>query len=200
MARCKHPTFIVKQFFKNLHQALRRHLPGYYKAYLFLLSCLWSFRSVGRLAPGSILLFLWLKSGRGERGDCHALFLRGQLDPVWVRAKSSDIAVFQQIFFKEEYSQVDLHSPLWIMNAGANIGMASLYFLLRYPTSKLIAIEPSPSNYSIMRKNLAPYAARCILIQGAVWKESANLSLQFEDVPNAEWAVQVQADARDHRA
>ena len=146
------------------------------------------------LHPCSVLLYLRLRTGGGTAGECSALHFRAHPEPAWVRAKSSDILVFEQIFLKEEYRKVSLKYPSWIMDAGANIGLASLYFLRLHPTTRVLAIEPSHSNFAIMTKNLAPFASRCTLLRAAVWREPGMVKLQFEAVPKQEWAIQVRAD------
>jgi FkbM family methyltransferase len=47
-----------------------------------------------------------------------------------------------------EYALVgNLDSTAFIIDGGANIGIASLYFLNQYPTARLVAVEPSPANF-----------------------------------------------------
>jgi FkbM family methyltransferase len=180
---------------KRLHHFFQRHVPGYYRCYKLALSTLWFVRSMRALQSGSVPRFLWLRMGGGKAGECYALHFRGHAEPAWVRAKSSDIHVFEQMFLKQEYSEVPLINPEWIVDAGANIGLAALYFLLRYPTARVLAIEPSPTNFAVMEQNLAPHARRCSLLRAAVWCETGHVALQFADVPRAEWAIQVQAAA-----
>ncbi len=49
--------------------------------------------------------------------------------PVYLRIRTSDLAVFKDILLRREY-EFDLpgFSPKTIVDAGANIGIASLYF------------------------------------------------------------------------
>lgn len=169
-------------------------MPLYYRLYKWLLSGAWFVRSMQTLHPRSVLQYLRLKSGDGTAGECFALHFRAHPYPAYVRAKSSDILVFEQIFLKEEYRSVTLEEPSWIMDAGANIGLASLYFLVLHPTARVLAIEASTSNFAIMTKNLAPFPSRCTLLRAAVWRETGRVKLQFEAVPKAEWAIQVRAD------
>ena len=179
---------------KSIHHFFHRHLPGYYRLYKWLMIGAWFVRSIRTLQPRSVLRYLRLRSGGGTAGDCFALHFRAHREPAWVRAKSSDILVFEQIFLKEEYRTVSLEDPSWIMDAGANIGLASLYCLFKYPMVRVLAIEPSPSNFVIMSKNLAPFTIRCILLRAAVWRETGSVKLRFEGVPKAEWAIQVRTD------
>lgn len=97
----------------------------------------------------------------------------------------------------QEYAAVaDLDSPSFIVDGGANIGIASLYFLNRYPTTSIVAVEPSPANFEILRKNLAPYGKRVTLIQGAIWKGSGRLILESG---GEEWRTSVRAEDRDQK-
>lgn len=91
----------------------------------------------------------------------------------------------------QEYAAVaDLDSPTFIIDGGANIGIASLYFLNRYPSASIVAVEPSPANFEILRKNLSPYGKRVTLIQGAIWKGSGRLVLESGV---EEWRTSVRA-------
>ena len=85
------------------------------------------------------------------------------------RPGTSDEGVIQQIFIQEDYSLtklkrfVDLvkyseryvksgRSPL-IVDAGANIGASSVYFALKYPSAKIIAVEPGAENHHLLSIN-----------------------------------------------
>ena len=54
---------------------------------------------------------------------------------------------FQEIFWKNEYSlPVEIDGVHTIVDLGANAGLASLYFLARYPTvRRLVLVEPNPA-------------------------------------------------------
>jgi FkbM family methyltransferase len=54
-------------------------------------------------------------------------------------------------------NQYDIHFPFEIKNiidAGANIGLASVYFSQRFVNSTIVAIEPSKENFEILSKNI----------------------------------------------
>ncbi len=77
--------------------------------------------------------------------------------------KHSDFAVFRQIFNDQEYKTVlslfKLNKfkteNLVLIDAGANVGYTSLYFLQNIPNLKVFGIEPSESNMSIYKQNIS---------------------------------------------
>jgi FkbM family methyltransferase len=92
------------------------------------------------------------------------------------RHRTSDLRSFSQIFIDREYACLDdLETVDLIFDCGAYVGYSSAYFLTRFPNSHLVAIEPDPKNFSILRKNLAPYGNRVELLQMAVWSHPALL-------------------------
>lgn len=113
--------------------------------------------------------------------------------PVYIRGgKSSDAVALYEVLVTGEYGSAALgNSPRLIIDGGANIGMASLYFLNRYPNSRVIAVEPDPANFELCRRNLAPYGDRVRLIQGAIWKNKNSLSLE---PGQEEWVSRVRDD------
>jgi hypothetical protein len=73
---------------------------------------------------------------------------------IWVRPRSSDWAVVMKVLSNREYSfETDNDFPAFIVDAGANIGMATLYFAWKYPAARIAAIEPEASNLEILRRN-----------------------------------------------
>lgn len=114
---------------------------------------------------------------------------------IWLRPATSDLEVFHEIFADKDYEFAcwDI-SPKLIVDAGANIGLTSLYFSMRHPGAKIIAIEPEPSNLEILRRNTRG-EANIEVIAGALWPRKASLSMTDE---NAEkWAFSVSETERD---
>lgn len=59
-----------------------------------------------------------------------------------------------------------------ILDCGANIGLASLYFARRYPRARITAFEPDPTLAELCRRNLAANgASRVELVEAALWRE-----------------------------
>ena len=97
-------------------------------------------------------------------------------DFLILRPNTSDMDVFQQIFIEEEY-EFDLDkAPEVIIDAGSNIGLASIYYSLRYPKTKVFAIEPESSNYEVLKENIKKYP-NIVSIQKAVWHTKTCLKI-----------------------
>lgn len=109
--------------------------------------------------------------------------------PLACRPATSDIHVFGHIFINREYACLDDLSDVdLIIDCGANVGYSSAYFLTKFPRSKVIAVEPDPSNFLLLENNLADYNDRVTLIQSGVWSHTVGLKIDYQD--NA-WATQV---------
>jgi FkbM family methyltransferase len=99
-----------------------------------------------------------------------------------------------EVFITGEYALLGVSEPpAFIIDGGANVGMASLYFLGRYPAARVIAVEPDPANFEICCRNLRPYGDRVNVIQGAIWETEGRLGLKQN--PNGdEWCTEVRDD------
>jgi hypothetical protein len=57
----------------------------------------------------------------------------GIAQPVHIRVGTSDVPLYHEILVREQYS-IDLpFTPRTITDAGANIGLASIYYAHRFP-------------------------------------------------------------------
>jgi FkbM family methyltransferase len=118
---------------------------------------------------------------------------KGTSANVLIRRNSSDIDVFCQIFIQAEYgSLLDLREVDLVIDAGANVGYSSVYFLANFPSCHIVAIEPDPANFAALKENLAPYGARAILLNCGIWAKPARLAIEaslYRD--GREWTRQV---------
>ena len=65
--------------------------------------------------------------------------------------------LYREIFGRECYAPtVSMGERPRILDLGANIGLASLYFLTRWPQARLTAFEPNPRAFTLLARNLAP--------------------------------------------
>lgn len=100
----------------------------------------------------------------------------GLKHPVRLRVPSSDVPTFKQVFTDEEYAFAVERSPTVIVDAGANIGLAAVYFANKYPDAQIIAIEPENGNFEMLKKNVAPYP-NVTPIQAALWNANGEINL-----------------------
>jgi FkbM family methyltransferase len=62
--------------------------------------------------------------------------------------------VYKEIFKDHCYDIAELPEDAFIVDAGANIGLFSIYMKQKYPSSKIIAFEPAPENFEALGRNL----------------------------------------------
>jgi len=62
---------------------------------------------------------------------------------------------WKEIFGDEIYRFPATGRAPRIIDGGANLGLASLYFLRRYPGARVTALEPDPGIFALLEKNLA---------------------------------------------
>ena len=64
--------------------------------------------------------------------------------------------LFNEIYIDEVYLKHDIKIPkeATIIDAGANIGLFSLWIKNKFPMSKILAFEPSPEIYKILELNM----------------------------------------------
>lgn len=98
-----------------------------------------------------------LRSACGRTGEI-AVQPKGYAHPIYLRGKTTDRWVFEEVIISREYSIVtDEVKPRRIVDAGANAGYGALYFLNRWPEAEIVCIEPDPENLLLAEKNLKPY-------------------------------------------
>jgi FkbM family methyltransferase len=112
--------------------------------------------------------FLWRHSPR-VTGACTAAVLIPGFGRIHVRAGESDVAAVRQVFGQRQYDigllsvgeRIDRRyanilqsgrTPV-IVDAGANIGAASLWLAKKYPAAIVVAIEPEHGNFQVLNKN-----------------------------------------------
>lgn len=132
-------------------------------------------------------------------GSLWSLHPRRVLHPLQLRAGTSDIEVFYQIFVEQEYAVMDDFRDVGlIIDGGANVGYSAAYFLSTFASCEVIAIEPDPENAQMLRRNMAPYGERVRCLERGLWSHNARLKMadsSFRD--GAHWARQVRECAAD---
>lgn len=115
---------------------------------------------------------------------------------VEVRVNSTDLPTLRQVFFDEEY-RFNLNNPSTIIDLGANVGYASLYFKLHNPNATIIAVEPDINNFNQLVRNTKKFKEiHCI--NKAVWSDERELYLDIS--PSlGDWGIQVTEEVKKNK-
>ncbi|KQN21262.1 hypothetical protein ASE86_14965 [Sphingomonas sp. Leaf33] len=140
-----------------------------------------------------------------RRGGVAVLATR--FGPVHLRRQDTDLLAIRQVLVDREYdlaglAQMDRLRAIYaahlargrrpvIIDAGANIGAASLWFASVFPDAAIVAVEPEPANAAIARLNLAalPHAR---LVEAAIGAAPGTVGLRT--VENQGWAARTHRD------
>ncbi|GAB4047152.1 FkbM family methyltransferase [Spirosoma litoris] len=116
-----------------------------------------------------------------------ALRIRNFKHPIILRPNTSDREVFSQVFVYKEFD-IDLgFEPKTIIDGGANIGLASIYFKNKFPNATIIAVEPDKDNLDALRENLLHYT-NIHIIKAGLWPRSTRLSIS-DKYNMGKWAM-----------
>ena len=96
--------------------------------------------------------------------------------PVHLRVRTTDPSTYSEILRRGEYDFDLPISPKTIVDAGANIGMASIFFAHKYPSARIAAVEAEPSNFAMLAENVRPYPA-IVPIHAALWNRDGEISV-----------------------
>lgn len=152
-------------------EAVRRMIRGIVgqnsAIYRFASDSLNNAQIVRREGLSMVATFNRLLTAKG--GAPEFLTLRSLAHPILVRPGNDDIPTIVNNIIREEYAQfLPAEAPSIMVDAGAFIGDTSAYFLSRYPSLRVVAVEPEAANLQLAKVNLAPYGERVTLIQKAL--------------------------------
>lgn len=122
-----------------------------------------------------------------ELARCHKIKVRGISFPVYLRRNSSDVKVFREVFLFRSYA-IKIEPPKTLLDGGANIGLASVFFANLYPHALIIAVEPDEENFRALKRNTALYP-NIRPEKTALWPTSTFLRIQ--NTNDSGWAFQV---------
>lgn len=113
---------------------------------------------------------------RGEPGERVPVHVPGWPDPVWLRAGTSDAAVFRQVLVARELEVAISPSPLRILDGGMNFGLASLVFAHRWPAATIVGVELEADNAEAARENCRGIATIEVR-HAALWDHSGTVTV-----------------------
>lgn len=142
-------------------------------------------RDLQRVMPVSDAIRLTLEEHRPGEGRTHLTAVNRH---VVIRRTTTDLQCLEKVFLEREYKVPFDVSPRVIIDAGANVGMATLYFAAKYPQARIVAIEPESSNFEILCRNCGNLP-NVSLIKAALWPYHGPLTIQNSNVQK--WAFSV---------
>jgi len=109
---------------------------------------------------------------------------------VWFSQSEEFHTLKQEIFTQDVYySEFKTLEPV-IIDAGAHIGLATLYFKKLYPKSKIWAIEPLIENYTILQKNISENILLDVeMINAALTEAGSEMTIYFDNTPLKWWST-----------
>lgn len=117
-----------------------------------------------------------------------------------LRMQGSDVFVFQQILVHQAYRDVVNAyadhfgtTPQSIVDAGANVGLSSIFFALHYPQAKILAIEPDEDNARVARINLSLNSINSVELRAAaLWPVPGKLAITNDFRDGSNWSLRVE--------
>ncbi len=167
---------------ERIRQFLRRGMPSpVYAMGSRILDAAFAIKHIGLLGYWRV----W-RVNRSRSTSLLQISISSLLHPIWIRPGTSDL---EELLYSTARQAYNTHVPKdrvrTIVDAGANLGDTAAWYLSRFPKAKVIAIEPDPANFAILKMNMEPYGDRCELIEAALWSEPGELWLQAESEHNA---------------
>ncbi|WP_417238826.1 FkbM family methyltransferase [Bizionia sp.] len=114
-----------------------------------------------------------------------SIYIPHYKQPIYLRRNTSDYPTFKQIFDAKEYDIDYPFQPKYIIDAGANIGLAAVYYSQRFPKANIYSIEPEASNIRVLKKNTKTYK-QVVLLPNAL-HHTTNELLEIVDEGIGKW-------------
>lgn len=164
--------------FSNLKSRFLPRLPNYVQAFGAFegISLAWKLearrglQAGGRLSVPFLGRKLVLRDSVSDRSVYWQCIVRRQYD----------ISVFAPHFSalrkKHDVLVSNQDEPL-IVDGGANIGLASVYFNHMFPAAKIVAVEPDQYNLVLLRQNCSAFADRISVVEGGLWNRDGWLKI-----------------------
>lgn len=95
-------------------------------------------------------------------------------------------AIYKDIFIQKEYPfKTTVNSPV-ILDCGAHIGLATIYFKKLYPNARITAFEPNPRSFELLTKNIKQNNLQAVhLINAAISDKEGKSDFHVEkDISN----------------
>ncbi len=108
----------------------------------------------------------------------------GTTHRVVLRPGTVDRVTFREVFMEGLYEFPGYGEPDWIIDVGANVGFVSVFFALRFPAARILAVEPEPRNAEVARHNTETFDS-ITLVEAAVLARNGYAKI-LDDSSNAD--------------
>lgn len=123
--------------------------------------------------------FLKLQYARALKREV-SVHPRSLKHPVKINSKI-EFKMMHSICLKKSYSFGKIRwTPETIIDAGANVGFAAVYFASRFPNASICAVEPEKNNFERLSENCAPFQ-NITCVHGALTDRVKKLSLYNDE-------------------
>ncbi|GHT54336.1 hypothetical protein AGMMS49982_18870 [Bacteroidia bacterium] len=96
--------------------------------------------------------------------------------------------IFDQVFLDNSYPVDYGFQPDVILDCGANVGFATVFFKNQFPNAKIVCVEPDSGNYEMLCKNTQNFKD-VILYKAGLWNKSAHLIIENPDADAPSFVV-----------
>jgi FkbM family methyltransferase len=136
--------------------------------------------------------------------DANLVSIRGEADLgdycFLVRRRTTDVQVAQQVLMQKDYQPlVDLifrqrqqQSIEYIVDAGANVGYATIFFKKIFARSACFPVEPDTGNYGLLLENIRVNNLENVFpVKAALWTSAKKLTISRSFRDGKEWSISV---------
>ena len=115
---------------------------------------------------------------------------------LFLRRNTKDFETFEEVFIKSIYNINLPIKPTNIVDAGANVGLSTLFFKLKYPNATVDAVEIESQNCEMIKKNTAGLSGVQIHQKGLFSKKTFFTIIDPYNATNS-FQIQEVADQKD---
>lgn len=97
--------------------------------------------------------------------------------------------VYKAVFEKEIYAfETEKEKPR-IIDGGANVGLATLYWKREYPKAQITAFEPGPEVFGALKYNMRSHGYDEVeTIQKGLWKEEGTIKFEMDNASSGHFS------------
>lgn len=120
---------------------------------------------------------------------------------IAIRVPSSDARSIDEVFYRRVYEETAevVGDARTILDLGANVGAATIWFCNRFPSAHIVSVEPHPQTFRLLERNtrLLVSSGRCKLQQAALVDQMGPVFLSAMPDDNLYDSVKIAGDSRD---